>query len=113
MRDKNRTAAKISIHEVCGTARLTGTNGIQLHKLILSHWELSKTVVVDFTGVLPSVTFLEQAIGELIGQFTKAEIISKLKLSGLSAADRTILNGIVVKRYHSVNKLSAKELPSQ
>ncbi|MDO8803562.1 MAG: STAS-like domain-containing protein [Elusimicrobiota bacterium] len=112
MTDSKDTAAKISIHDVCGTAPLTGTNGIRIHKLILSRWEPSKTVEVDFTNVLPSFTFLKEAIGELIGRFTKAEIVVKLKLTGLSAADKTILNGIVVNRYHSLaNAEKAKNRP--
>ena len=108
MTDNKETAAKISIREVCGAAPLTGTNGIKIYKLILSRWELSKTVEVDFTGVSPSVTFLNEAIGELIVQFKKAEIVSKLKVTGLSAADKKILNDVVVNRYHSLNKPGAQ-----
>ncbi len=112
MTDNNESAAKISIHEVCGAAPLTGTNGIKVHKLILSLWELSKTIEVDFTNVAPSVTFLNEAIGELIAQFKKAEIVSKLKVTGLSAADKKLLNGIVVNRYHSrANAERIKKLP--
>lgn len=112
MTDNNETAAKISIHEVCGAAPLTGTNGIRIFKLILSRWELSKTVEVDFAGVRPSVTFLDQAIGQLTAQFKKAEIVAKLKLKGLSAADKAILNGIVVNRYHALaNAEKAKDRP--
>jgi|GEM_PF-362048 len=102
MTDNKGTSAKISVHEVCGDAPLTGTSGIKVHKLILERWLASKTVEVDFAKVLPSPTFLEEAIGRLIGQFTKAAIVEKLKLTGLSPADKTILNGIVVNRYHAL-----------
>ena len=112
MTDNNGTAAKISVHEVCGAAPLTGTNGIKVHKLILSLWTASKTVEVDFAGVLSSPTFLEEAVGQLIGQVTKAEIVAKLKLTGLSAADKKILNGIVVNRYHALaNAEKARNRP--
>lgn len=102
MTDNNNPAAKIAIHGICGCAPLTGTNGIRVHKLILDRWAASKAVEVDFRNVLPSPTFLKEAIGELIGKFTKAEIIAKLKVTGLSAADKVILNGIVVNRYHAL-----------
>lgn len=102
MTDENGTAAKISVREVCGEAPLTGTNGIKVHKLILENWLTSKTVEVDFARVLPSPTFLDEAIGRLIGQFTKAAIVEKLKITGLSPADKKILNGIVVNRYHAL-----------
>jgi len=112
MTDNNETAAKISIREVCGAAPLTGTNGIKIHKLILSRWELSKTVEVDFASVSPSPTFLDQAIGQLTAQFKKAEIVAKLKLTGLTAADKAVLNGIVVNRYHALaNAEKAKNRP--
>lgn len=106
--------AKISVLEICGAAPLTGTSGIKVHKLILGLWGTSKSVEVDFTKVLPSPTFLEQAIGELIGQFTKAEIVAKLRLTGLSALDRKTLNGIVVNRYHALaNTEKAKNRPDR
>ena len=104
--------AKINVREICGAAPLTGTNGIKVHKLILSFWGTSRTVEVDFAKVLPSPTFLEEAVGQLIGQFTKAEIVAKLKLTGLSALDRKTLNGIVVNRYHALaNAEKAKNRP--
>ncbi len=113
MTDSKDITTRISVQEVCGADRLTGTNGIRVHKLILSLWGTSKTVEVDFAKVLPSPTFLEEAIGELTGQFTKAEIVSKLRLTGLSAADKKILNGIVVNRYHALaNAEKAKNRPA-
>lgn len=112
MTDNNGSAAKISVSEVCGAAPLTGTNGIKVHKLILGYWGTSGTVEVNFAKVLPTPTFLEQAVGELIGKFSKAEIISKLKVTGLSPADKVILNGIVVNRYHAlVNAEKYKNRP--
>ncbi len=112
MTDNKDTAAKISVLGICGTDPLTGTSGIKVHKLILDHWAAAKTVEVDFLKVLPSPTFLEQAVGELIGKFPKAEIIAKLKVTGLSAADKVILNGIVVNRYHAlVNAEKYKNRP--
>lgn len=102
MTENNGTTAKISVREVCGGAPLTGTNGIKVHKLIVESWLASKTVEVDFAKVLPTPTFLDEAIGRLIGQFTKAAIVEKLKITGLSPADKKILNGIVVNRYHAL-----------
>ena len=102
MTDNSETAAKLSIRGICGGAPLTGTSGVKVHKLILGVWAASKTVEVDFADVAPSPTFLLEAIGRLIGPFTKAEIVAKLKLTGLSAADKAILNGIAVNRYHAV-----------
>jgi len=112
MTDNNETAAKITVHEVCGAGPLNGTHGIKIHKLILGAWGPAKTVEVDFEKVLPSVTFLDEAIGQLIPEFKKAEIISKLKLTGISAADKTILNGVLVNRYHALaNAGRAKNRP--
>lgn len=102
MTDNNETAAKISVLEVCGANAITGADGIKLNELILSRWEASKAVEVDFTGVTPSVPFLDEAVGRLIVLFKKDEIISKLKITGLSVPDRTKLNGVVVNRYHAV-----------
>lgn len=102
MTDNNETAAKISVLEVCDANTVTGPDGIALNELILSRWEASKTVEVDFTGVTPSVPFLNEAVGRLILLFKKEEIIAKLKITGLSAADKAKLNGVVVNRYHAL-----------
>ncbi len=102
MTDSNETAAKISVREVCGANAQTGADGIKLNELILSRWEASKTVEVDFAGAAPSVPFLNEAIGRLILLFKKNEIIAKLKTTGLSAADKAKLNGVVVNRYHAL-----------
>ena len=65
---------------------------------------MCKRIEVDLARATPSPLFLYEAIGQLILQFKKAEIISKLKLGGLSAPDKKILNDIVVAGYHSLNK---------
>ena len=102
MADNTETTAKISVSEACGEGVVTSADGIKLNELILSRWEASKTVEVDFAGVAPSVPFLNEAIGRLILLFKKDEIISKLKTTGLSAADKVKLNGVVVNRYHAL-----------
>ena len=102
MTDTKETAAKINVLEACGVNTLTGADGIVLNELILSRWETSKTIEVDYTGVSPSVPFLDEGIGRLILLFKKDEIAAKLKLTGLSVQDRTNLNGVVVNRYHAL-----------
>jgi hypothetical protein len=102
MTDNNEISAKISVQEICGAAPLNGTHGIKVHKLIVSSWAQAKTVEVDFTGALPSPTFLLEAVGRLIGLYPKAEIVAKLRVTGLSAPDKKILNGIVVNQHHAL-----------
>jgi hypothetical protein len=102
MTETSKDSDKIIVKEVCGANAVTGPDGIMLNELILSRWEASKTIEVDFTGVAPSVPFLDEGIGRLVLLFKKEEIIAKLKLTGLSVADRTKLNGVVVNRYHAL-----------
>ena len=112
MTNPDGTTAKISVLAVCGTAALAAADGKKLHKLILNRWGMSKTVEVDFAGALVSAPFLDEAIGQLILQFKKPDIVAKLKLTGLSPADKTVLNGIVVNRYHTARKAQEpKKLP--
>ena len=104
MTDINGTAAKISVLAVCGANALAGADGRKLHKLILNRWGMSRTVEVDFSGAAVAAPFLDEAVGMLIMQFKKAEIVAKLKLTGLSPRDKSLLNGIVVSRYHAAAK---------
>lgn len=104
MTDTKGTAAKICVREVCGANALTGVDGKKVNKLILNRWGMSTAVEVDMAGTVISAAFLDEAIGQLIAQFKKAEIVAKLKLTGLSPQDKAILNGVVVNRYHSAAK---------
>ena len=104
MSDTKRTTARICVREICGLNELTETDGKKIHKLILNHWGMCRRIEVDFARATLSDLFLYEAIGQLILQFKKDEIVSKLKLAGLSAPDKKTLNDIVVAGYHSLNK---------
>jgi len=106
MTDSKGTATKISVQEACGADALTQADGKKLHKLILNRWGMSTTVEVDLTGTVISAPFLDEAIGRLIMQFKKADIVAKLKITGLSPQDKAILNGVVVSRYHAAGKIT-------
>ena len=72
---------------------------------------MCKRIEVDFARATLSDLFLYEAIGQLILQFKKAEIISKLKLAGLTARDKKTLNDIVVAGYHSLSKPRETQTP--
>jgi len=108
MNEIKKTSARICVRELCGLGELTAEDGKKIHKLILNHWGMVKRVEVDLARAVPSAAFLDEAIGLLIWQFKKDEIVSKLKVAGLSAPDRTLLNGIVVARYQSFKKHKAE-----
>lgn len=95
------TMAKINVLDLCGPNALCIADGKKVHKLILNQWGMSTSVELDLAGAAVSRAFLDETVGQLVMQFEKADIIAKLKVTGLSPQDKLILNSVVVSRYQA------------
>ena len=112
MADMNDLHPKLNILDLCGPNALNVSDGKKVHKLILNRWGMAKTVEVDLAGAAVSRAFLDEAVGQLVMQFEKADIIAKLKVTGLSPQDKLVLNSVVVSRYQARGKARrAPKLP--
>ena len=70
---------KLNIREICGTNTVTRADGKHIHKYLLENWKKADTIEVDFGNlVIASVSFLDEAIGQLALQFKRSELTSKL-----------------------------------
>lgn len=96
---------KLTVKDICGTHTLTRADGKLLHKVILARWKTSKSIEIDFANVtIASVSFLDEAVGQLIIQFPRKDIASKLKLVRISQFDRKLLNDIAATRFRQILK---------
>ncbi len=96
----NIAVTKLNVKDLCGSSTLTRTDGHKLFKFILSHWEDPKIIEVDFGNrVIASVSFLDEALGQLALRFDREELGSKLKLSRIASNDKKLLNEIINSRY--------------
>lgn len=91
---------RLNIKDICGTNTVTRSDGKKIHQALLEHWGKSSTIEVDFGNlVIASVSFLDEAIGQLALRFKRRELISKLKLRRISSRDKRLLNDIFISRY--------------
>lgn len=90
---------KIKVSDICGTHTLTRADGKLLNNLIVGHWVKSNVIEIDFSNaIVASVSFLDEAIGQLIARFSRKDISAKLKLIRISQFDKKLLNDIVSAR---------------
>ena len=91
---------RLKIKDICGTNTVTRSDGKKIHKFLLDHWEKAHTIEVDFGNlIIASVSFLDEAIGQLALRFKRSELISKLRLRRISSRDKRLLNDIFISRY--------------
>lgn len=96
-------ATNLKIKDICGTHTLTRVDGRVLHTQILRHWKQTKTIEIDFSNAtIASVSFLDEAIGQLVVSFSRKEIAAKIKLLRISQFDRKLLNDIAAVRYRQI-----------
>ena len=91
---------RLSVKQICGKNTVTRDDGKKIHRLLLENWEKTKNIEVDFGNLtIASVSFLDEAIGQLALKFTRRELVAKLKLQRISTRDKRLLNDIFISRY--------------
>ena len=96
---------KLNVKDICGTNTVTRADGKKIHQFLLDHWEIANIIEVDFGNlVIASVSFLDEAIGQLALRFNRNELTSKLKLRRISSRDKRLLNDIFISRYRQKMK---------
>jgi hypothetical protein len=94
---------KLKIKDICGTNTVTRADGKKIHRFLLDHWRNAQTIEVDFGNlVIASVSFLDEAIGQLALRYNRKELVSKLKLRRISSRDKRLLNDIFISRYRQM-----------
>jgi hypothetical protein len=98
-----KQAINLKVQDICGAHTLTRVDGRVLHARILRHWKQAETIEIDFSNAtIASVSFLDEAIGQLVVKFSKKEIGDKIKLIRISQYDRKLLNDIAAVRYRQI-----------
>ena len=103
---------KLKIKDICGTNTVTRADGKKIHQFLLDHWDKAQTIEVDFGHlVIASVSFLDEAIGQLAVRYKKRELVSKLRLRRISSRDKRLLNDIFISRHRQM--LQNKNAPNK
>jgi len=94
---------KLKIKDICGTNTVARSDGKKIHQFLLEHWGKAKSIEIDFGNLeIASVSFLDEAIGQLALRFKRKELISKIKLRRISVRDKRLLNDIFISRYRQM-----------
>lgn len=94
---------KLKIREICGSNTVTRADGKKIHEFLLSHWDKAQVIEVDFGHlVIASVSFLDEAVGQLALCFKRSELVAKLRLLHISSRDKRLLNDIFLSRYRQM-----------
>lgn len=95
---------RIEIKRELGADIVTREHGEKLRSLIEDRWK-SGTVVVDFGGLqINSVSFFDQAFGQLALRYGEEALRQKVRFEGLEKFDEALLNDIISSRSREARK---------
>ena len=88
----------IDIKKELGNDVVTRAHGRRLRDLILSAW-MNAPVVVDFDGLqITSVSFFDEAFGQITLKYGPKELQQKVRLMNLDKFDQALLKDILASR---------------
>lgn len=89
----------LSIQKHCGVDRVSRDDGLRMREWIIKQWNKNDRIVFDFENILiASVSFLDEAFAKLAFDYSKDELVKKLKFENLQHFDRALLNDLVRAR---------------
>jgi hypothetical protein len=90
---------KIDIKELSKKRTVTREEGEKIQKILNKAWNKEDNFIIDFNNVLvASVSFLDEAFGQLALRHTKEDLQKKLKFENIVDYDRALLNDILYSR---------------
>ena len=92
---------KIDLKKTCVKQTITRDDGQKIAGMITEAWEKEPYITVDFSNILiASVSFMDQAFGQLAFDYSKEVLKKKLRFINIDEYDRALLNDILISRYH-------------
>ncbi len=102
---------EINLKDKCGKQTITRKDGKVINQIIIESWGKENKIIIDFNNILiASVSFLDEAIGKLAFEYPKKELTEKLSLKDIVDYDKSLLNDILISRYHQ-KELEKKPKP--
>jgi len=91
---------KVNIQELCGKKTVTREDGARIHEILSKNWDEVTVFRIDFDNILvASVSFMDEAFGQLALRHSKNDLQSKMKLENMVDYDRALLNDILYSRF--------------
>jgi hypothetical protein len=91
---------KIDIKEITKKRTVTREDGEKIQIILNEAWDKEEQFIIDFDNVLvASVSFLDEAFGQLALCHTKETLQKKLKFENIVDYDKALLNDILYSRF--------------
>ena len=101
--------AEIDIKQACGKNTVSREDAKVIYEKVKQLWRSSDLITVNFGNLLiASVSFLDEAFGQLALAYSQEELRRKLKFENINEYDRALLNDILLSRFRQEN-LSARK----
>jgi hypothetical protein len=95
---------RIDLQETSGKKTVTRQDGEAINKMISDAWDKEEEIRIDFRNILiASVSFFDEAFGQLTFEHPKEELTKKLIFDNLEDYDKALLNDILISRYHQID----------
>ncbi len=93
--------AELNIEQVSGGKTVTRDDGGVIYQRIKAFWNDYERISVNFANLLiASVSFMDEAFGQLALEHSEQELRKKLEFANMSRFDRALLNDIIMSRIH-------------
>jgi|SRR3989304_2670588 len=95
----------IDLKTECKKGTVTREDGEIIRKLLLANWNITDRFQINFNNLeVASVSFIDEAFGQLAFQYSKDELKRKLKFKNIVDYDKSLLNDILISRYRQKEK---------
>jgi len=99
----------IEIKKLLGSEIVTREHGRRLRSLVIQAWA-DAPVVVDFDRLqVTSVSFFDEAFGQLALEHGEEELSRRVKFEGLDKFDAALVKDIVASRSREASKRAARK----
>jgi hypothetical protein len=89
---------RVSVAAICGNSTVSRQDGALLRNAIELAWA-EGPVVIDFNNRrIASVSFFDESLGLLARRLPVQELAARVRVENIGAADRALLNKIVLQR---------------
>ena len=90
---------ELNIEQISGKKTVTREDGRVVYQKIKALWEECDRISINFTNLLvASVSFMDEAFGQLAVEHSQEELRKKLEFVNMSRFDRALLNDIIISR---------------
>lgn len=105
---------ELNIEHISGKKTVTREDGRVVYEKIKALWEEHDRISVNFANLLvASVSFMDEAFGQLATEHSQEELRKKLEFLNMSRFDRALLNDIIISRIRQRLHKKNEQRPSR